>query len=376
MASESTSQSLSVTGSALVSHSATVAGNSRASRLASDLHSKISQIQNGHEYPLHTHRLSFTAFLSLFQTIITPLVERDYQLGSETNGSRATLDALIDSVAYECVLAAYAVMYNKASRITGGLLKLFGSLPSIGTVKLPAYCTALINSIGPVQFADVPARGMHVPYLKWSDITARYPTAYAPYHVALFKEQSAYSVAMASVDPMALESSPWWTFHAYPTNESTKEYASYSLYSPVRFDGCDFPLKLGVLFARQKLTMDAGVINHSATPYYPVEDPDRRDAFPAESRDQPYFIKNQPAYYEFVESCDGVKHEFGSTPAVAESSSLAPTKKRKLPAGTNFETNEESVLYRRVYYYFDHIAVVAANNNMMSFWAVELNAVA
>lgn len=376
MASKSTSQSSSVSGSALVSHSATVAGNSRASRLASALISKSNQIQNGYEYPLHTHRLSFTAFLSLFQTIITPLVEGNYRIGSETNGNRATLDALIDSVAYECVLAAYAVMYNKASRIAGGFFELFGSPPTIRTAKFPAYCTALINAIGPVQFADVPARGMQVPYLEWSDITDGCPAAYAPYHVARFKEKSADFVAMASVDTMALDSSPWWTFHAYPTNASTKEYASYNLYSPVRFNGCEHSLKLGVLFARQKLTMDAGVINHSATPYYRVEDPDNLDAFPAESKDAPYFIKNQPAYYEFVESREEVEHEIGYTAAVAESSTLAPTKKRKLQAGTNFETNEESVLYRRVYYYFDHITVIVTNNNTMSFWAAELNAVA
>ena len=378
MASNSTSQLLPVIGSAPLSHSVTATGNSRASRLTSALVSNytINQIQNGDEYPLRAHRLSFTALLSLFKTIISPLVERNHHFFLETNNNRATLDTIIDSVAYECVIAAYSVMYNKASRISGSFVQLFGSNPTILTAEFPTYCTALINAIGPIQFSDVPARGLHVPYLKRSDITAGCPAAYAPHYVALFKEQTAYSVAMASVDTMVVESSPWWTFHAYPTNEGSEEHASYILYSPVRFDGCENSLKLGVLFAREKLTMDVGVINHSATPYYLVKNPDKRDNFPAESKEPPHFIKNQSAYYEFVEPRGEDEFHTGSTPTVAESSSLAPKKKRRHPAGTNFETNEESIPYRRVYYYFDHIAVVAANNNIMSFWAAEINAVA
>lgn len=375
MASKSTSPSLAVIGSAPFSQSETITSNPRASRLASALVSNhiIRQIQNGDEYPIRTHRLSFTALLSLFKTIITPLIEGNHHLGPEKNGNRVTLDPIIDSVAYECVIAAYAVMYNKASRISGGFFQLFGSNPTIRTANFPAYCAALINAIGPVQFSDVPARGLHVPYLKRSDISAGCPAAYAPHYVALFKEQTACSVALATVDTMVVESSPWWTFHAYPTNERTEEHASYSLYSPVRFDECDNSLKLGVLFARQKLTMDVGVINHSATPYYLVEDPNS-DAFPDESKEPPYFIKNQSAYYEFVEHREEDEFYTRSAPTVAESSSLAHTKKRRHPAGTKFETNEEPIPYRRVYYYFDHIAVVAANNNMMSSWAAELNA--
>lgn len=375
MSSKSISQSLSGIASAPNSHSATATGNSPASSLSSALVTDYTtkKVENSHEYPILTHRLSFTALMSLFKTIITPLVEDTNLWRLNSNGNSAALDTLLDSIAYECVATAYTVMYYKASRISVDFLQLFGPTATIHTPNFPAYCAALISTIGPVQFTGVPARGIHIPYLKWSDIAVGCPAAWAPHHTALFKEQIGSFVAMASVDTTVLESSPWWTFHAYPTNESTEEHASYSLYSPVSSDECDEILRLGVLFARQKLTVDVGVINHSATPYYPVEDPDRRDAFPAQSKEPPYFIKNQPAYYEFVESCEVIEHEAGYPPAVAESSSAARTKQCKVPASTYFAMKRAIVLYRRVYHYFDHIAVVRAEDNRLSSWAGQLN---
>lgn len=371
----------------------TTIGFSQMSRFASGLvaNGTITKIENGKGYPLQFHRLSFHVLLSMFKNILTPLVDENHcVLGAQTTTDvedRIVLDAIVNSVAFECIIAMYAVLYNKASRISRQATGRFGVIPSINSSEFPAYCTALINSIGPVEFDGIPSRGTHVPYLVWTDIQNPCPNNSAIFQVVKFKEKMARSnpLSLASVDVTVQGSSPWWTFHAYPTSESTATSPQYSLWSPVRFDACEHLLKLGVLLAQAKLTTGIGVINFSATPFYPIQNPNRKNVFPADFREYPYFVKSLPAFYEVVESYQEDKH--GQSPCLTRYPNLQPQhipstghtilqgttqigssagsvqqKKRQLPDGTSFlETNEAVQLHRLVYHYFDHIVVSQAN---------------
>ena len=355
----------------------------------------ITQLQNGPSYSIYEHKLSAAVVFTMFYNIMSPLVFVNFHTEID---EVATLDVITQSIAYDALLNTYAVLYHKASRVSFGLTGAFGQAAPFSNNEFPIFVTALINSIGPVQFRGVPARGLHVPYLVFTEIEAQTPPKYAPFYVGMFKEAIAQSgsYALGAVDVMTSESSPWWTFHTY-VERDTVIMDKLSLWSPVKFDDCDNVLKLGTLFAKSYLTTSVGVIHFSSTPFYDVNDPPDRRSFPPDAFDFPYFVKTQPAYYEFLErspaSNDSGSPSNHPQPPTTESStssindvdtpprtthcdtSQRSTRKRKLTDSSTAEAGDGVVLHRIVYHYFDHQAAKNIRGEHLDAWSFSLNSV-
>lgn len=385
------------------------AGRSKMSTLAANLvaNRTINPVMNGLNYPQHVHALRATSILAMFANIIAPLVLMNYRLlGVQTPTNPADialLNAISQCIAYDALVATYALLYHKSSRLSVGLLPLFGQNPTIGTNDFPIFITALINSIGPVQLDDVPARGIHVPYLTWASVTACLPGTYATYRVAMFTEAIARSrqFVSASVDIFSTKSSAWWTFHCYP-ERSRNNILTFSLWSPVKFDSIDNALKLGVLFAKERITSDVGIISFTTTPFYDVNDPPRPAQFPVQVFNYPYFIESQPAYYRIFErsvpaadapasptyspqspTSSTVNVAASPTRAISGNRQATPgpsgatrsNKRRRLPDGSATEADDDTVLHRVIYHYFDHQVMTNVSDRDLQQWAISLNEV-
>ena len=244
------------------------------------------------------------------------------------------------------------------------------------------------------NFRGVPARGTHVPYLVFTEVEAQTSQNYAYFHVAIFKDAIAQSrsSALATVDVMTSDSSPWWTFHTFVERISdTTE--KYSLWSPVKFDDCDNALKFGTLFAKSYLTTDIEVIHFSATPFYDVNDPSHHGSFPPDAFKFPYFVEGQSAYYEVLErypasndkpsdhshlpttsSCTSSADAADPPPRTIHSeTSQRRTRKRKLTDSSAAKAEDGVVLHRIIYHYFDHQVANNINSRDLDRFSLFLN---
>lgn len=265
----------------------------------------ITRLQNGLGYPVHLHEINPVTAFNMFYSILHPLVLRNHRfLGVQTPSDGNDLIELIhinQSVSYDALLSMFAVLYYKNLRFEDSSIGFLGSAPPVAAKKFPVFVTALINSIGPVKFDGIPARGTHIPWMSETSVDNVRPNQYQSHYIGMFNNAIVRSaqVALSSVDLMSSASSPWWTFHSYAERERDA-IQSISLWSPVLFDACDNALKLGVLYAKTHLTVDVGVINFSATPFYDLNDPPREDLIPEEAFDYPYYATSQPAYFQDV----------------------------------------------------------------------------
>ena len=349
---------------------------------------------NGIDYPIHVHKLFPPALFTMFYNILHPLVSNNYPL----DPSLTPVDVIARSIAYDALVNARAVSYQKAIRESPDLVGTLGIYPQVMLYTFPIFVAALINSIGPVHFYGVPARGIHVPYLAFDEVFALMPPSYASSHLAMFNQKLYRSrvYALHDVNIGTPQSSPWWTFHAQPEHVH-KNTQTYSLWSPVPWDGCDPALKLGALFAKGRLTISVGVGNFSSTPFYDVNDPPRANEFPPEVWSFPYFNQSQPAYYVFWERSPaydetGSASHHSQAPSTGSHSSptaaadpprhatddnttaLPGNRKLKLPDGSAAEGGDDVVRHRMIYYYFDHRVTSNISDRDLYGWSPQLNA--
>ena len=344
-------------------------------------------------FPIHEHKLHAPTLFTMFYNTLYPLVYDNHPL----DPSLTPIDVITRSIAYNALVNAYAVSYQKGTHISHNLVRTLGSAPEVTLYQFPIFVAALINSIGPVRFDGVPARGVHVPYLVFDEIVAQVPPSYSLSHIAMFNEKvyRSGSYAMLGVNITALESSPWWTFHGHP--EHVRDIPqTYSLWSPIPWTDCDPVLKLGALFAKSRLTTSVGVVNFSSTPFYDVNDPPHVDEFPTEVYDPPYLNKSQPAYYVVWERSpaydeSGSASHHSQTPSTGSHSSptgaadppryatnsntaLPGIRKRKLPDSSAAEAEDDVVRHRIVYFYFDHRVASKISDMALYKWSPQLNA--
>lgn len=339
--------------------------------------------ENGRTYPLHWHKLSVVVIMTMFTNILEPLARAHYRsIGIRDLQNAAEvqrMNEIISSAAYEALTTMFTVLFNKAARYTGTAMVYFGSIPLPNNTAFPAYMTSLINSIGPIQFAQLPSRGVHIPYITQDDLTNAMPATFATHHVAALIEgfEKAKTVALASVDVHTLASSAWWTFHVY-TDIAARNVTHYSLWSPVVFDDVELHLSIGCLFARNRLTTDIGVINFSASEWHDTgrNDP-RLSDFPQTIWNYPNFVDNQPAYRTVIEQRED--HDVVMAPAIASSASTSSTQAAGIAAQKRRHIegpgeDGESFPHRVVFHYFDHIHAESLSSMAIDRWSTMLNA--
>ena len=349
---------------------------------------------NGINYPIHEHKLIPVALFTMFYNILHPLVYNNYPL----DPSLTPVDVITRSIAYDALINARAVSYQKAIREIPDLVRTLGSSPQVMLYTFPIFVAALINSIGPVHFYGLPARGIHVPYLAFDEVFALMPPSYASSHIAMFNEKLYQSrvYALLDVNIRTPESSPWWTFHTYPEHVHGNPQ-TYSLWSPVPWDGCDPVLKLGALFAKCRLTSSNGVVNFTSTPFYDVNDPPRANEFPPEVWSFPHFNESQPAYYVYWERSPaydetGSASHHSQAPSTgsysfptsaadpsphatgANTTALPGNRSFRLPDGSAAEGGNDVVRHRMIFYYFDHRVASNISDLDLYGWSSQLNA--
>ena len=374
--------------------------NKAASFVASLVKNGI--IRQGYTHDKHTpyeHKLSAEVVFTMFYNILHPLVYTNHPI----DPIGTDVDVITRSVAYDALVNTYAVLYHKGIRESQELLRTLGQAPEVVFYQFPIFVALLINSIGPVVFKEVPARGFHIPYLLFDEVFAQKPRNYSPSHITMFIEKVTQSkkYALLGVNVIvSCESSSWWTFHTHThTGPGTDNTGTYSLWSPVQSYMCDPVLRLGALFAKSRLTTFAGVVNFSGTPFCYVGDPPRCNEYPTSLNEYPYFNKRHPAYYSVWESSrrsdetSTASHhlqaphnssdspnpptEAANPPGHAngdEITALPGIRKRKLSDGSTPRVEHDPVRYRVIFYYFDHpVARGITDMNLWS-WSPQLNA--
>ena len=348
---------------------------------------------NAFIFPIHEHKLHAPFLFTMFYNILHPLVSDNHPL----DPSLTPIDVITRSIAYDALVNAYAVSYQKGIYVSYNLVRTLGSAPEVMLHHFPILVANLINTIGPVEFSGVPARGVHVPYLVPDDVSAQLPPSYLPSHITTFNEKLYRSrvYGLLGVDITTHGSSPWWTFHGHPEHvrDNTR---TYSLWSPIPWNDCDPVLKLGALFAKSRLTTSVGVVNFSSTPFYHVNDPPHINDFPPEVYDPPYLNQSQPAYYIVSERSPaydkiGSASHHSQTPGTGPHSSptgaadpprhatsgnttLPGIRKRKLPDGSAAEGEDDVVRHRIIYIYFDHRVANNVSDMDLYKWSPQLNA--
>jgi hypothetical protein len=353
---------------------------------------------NGVNYPFHFHKLNADVCMSMFLNIVTPLVFSMYRtLGASTPVNAADVASLTLTarhVAFIALEAMYNQLYNKAYKLSATAVRQFGNPAVQMSNEFPVFISALITSAGPIQFDNIPARGIHIPFLVYDEVQALLPTntagAHEPFRVGMFAEAMTRSREYLStiVDINTTTSSAWWTFHVWAQPERNGS-ASYRMYSPVKFPDVQDELKLGVLFAKEKLTSGPGVVNFSSSPFFDINDPPRRNNLPAIVWQFPHYIESQPAYHLTLErDPPHDQSEPSYTPAspdltLASSSRLPETgrttrsdtnnKKRKRTDGSAADPEDDTVTHRAIFFYYDHIVCDNINHRQLNTWAIELN---
>lgn len=337
--------------------------------------------ENGRTYPIHWHQLNVVILMMMFFNILEPVTRAHYRaIGIRDLQNAAEIqrmNEIIHSVCFEAVTVMYTVLFNKASRYTGTAMTRFGGIPLPNTTAFPAYVTSLINSIGPIQFAQLPSRGVHIPYFTLDQLQQVMPATYQTYHIAAFVEglERAKTIAIAAVDVYTVASSAWWTMHVYVDQVGTVNH--YSLWSPVTFDDVELHLSLGTLFARNKLTVEIGVINYSTSEYIETgfENP-RLTNFPGAIWTYPYFVDSQPAYRALIN-----EHPDNNVPMQLTPVDTAPEPgpstgtRSKRPRADTRAGSPSGPRHRVVFHYFDHIQAEDLSIQAISRLTTMLNAI-
>jgi len=425
---DSTSHSATVSERAAAPRTTTATGRSHLSEFGATLAAQgtITQNENESQYPLTVHNLNVANLLGMFRFIIGHLVwtftrELGYADPTALN-SRAALVAIIDSVAYAALQAAYAVCFNKARAVNSYVVGTM-PIPPVASETFPVLITALINSLGPYQSDAYPSRRMHIPILDYNLVSAARPANFGAHLVNLFKEKVQRTrILLTNVELLGTKSVPWWSLfpvniRATTTNDHTqldqRALHTKRVFCPALYEKIEPFFKASLVFAPGPL-VSPGLGSYSATNWYPVDElinlVNGRPiflSFPADTRTAPVFWQSCSAFHYVIEekiaqydttyhyvsedgtitqppaSASGSRLRQGKRPAsetvpagatreiikrirtntIGESSvSVDPTFAPVSPTtAANVEQEDTTIkMYRIVYYYFDHIAISEA----------------
>jgi hypothetical protein len=255
--------------------------------------------------PIYPDRLR-----EVFDAILYPIVYGNYRaIGTRTNTAAQDaqiLNNIITTVSINAVIAAYAVMYNKATSINTGYVVNFGGVPEVDKFRFPALITHLVNSLGPIQRDRDPYRCLFVPVMSKVDVDNL--RANTPGYDPLLEEMfttgvlKTRNVLVTDVDVNAKDSSHWWTLYvermhtAYQiANDATRtanEGLAYrgtrghtTVYCPIHFSDRDSAVLIGGLCLSRTLYDLPGPLRTARVGPYVGPDQDEKNSIPAHLRD-------------------------------------------------------------------------------------------
>lgn len=380
----------------------------------------ITNNENEPEYPLTIHLIDASVLFRIFYFITFSICSAlNRELGYPDLAVPAQLQFVINiaqSVAFDALDGAYAVLYNKARRHDFNVVR-GQPIPAITFSTFPAFITILINALGPVQRSDLPSRRTHVPFMNRTSVDAQRPAAYRSFLSARFHEKLAKSKFLtAAVEYHGVASNAWWTFWPVPVSNTNVSDISvvppvnlrtYRVFSPIKYDEIEPYFKIATIYGQAPL-IRPGISFFSTSEWYDEDTLGRfqglpnPDQFPVATRNFPAFVSTCSAYVVEVRNrvatieqvldqqsiagpADSVSRLLRRSPRLTGRQRAPPPTKRRFvareesptfrPRSPNAQMAEQEQIqqYSLIYYYFDHIALDEAKPHEYSSWAVKAN---